>query len=220
VSGGELELDAAEGFVDPDLGAEFPGLRLRWVTLQARPGPSTDQLKQRLRQLSNRLRGDSVVAMRTHPIPQAYRVFFRQIGLDPDVTRVPSEQAAVSRLLHGRLQSRDLLADALLVALVETGVPVWALDADVVDVAGPGIRPALPGEHLGAGQDAPALADGQLVIADARAVHGVLFGELAPGHAPSAGTSRVALFAVGVDGVPSIHLEEALWIASEGMRRS
>jgi DNA/RNA-binding domain of Phe-tRNA-synthetase-like protein len=216
---GELDLDAAEGFVDPSLRAEFPGLRLRWMTVEARPGPSTDELKQRLRQLSNRFRGDSVVAMRTHPIPQAYRVFFRQIGLDPDVTRVPSEQAAVSRLLHGHLQSLDAIADATLIALVETGVPVWALDADVVDVAGLGIRPALAGERLGTNEDAPALAAGQLVIADPRCVHGVLFGEIAAGHAPSSGTSRVALYAVGVEGVPSIHLEEALWIASEPLVR-
>jgi DNA/RNA-binding domain of Phe-tRNA-synthetase-like protein len=213
------ELDAAEGFVDPSLRAEFSGLRLLWLTVDARPGPSTGELKQRLRQLSNRFRGDSVVAMRTHPIPQAYRVFFRQIGLDPDVTRVPSEEAAVSRLLHGRLPSRDLIADALLVAVVETGVPVWALDADAVDVAGLGIRPALPGERLGAGDDAPALTRGQLVIADPRCVHAVLFGELAAGHRPGSGTSRLALFAVGVDGVPSIHLEEALWVAADGLRR-
>jgi DNA/RNA-binding domain of Phe-tRNA-synthetase-like protein len=148
---GELELDAAEGYVEASLRAEFPGLTLRWVTVEARPGRSTPDLKRRLRELSNRFRGESVVAMRTQPIPRAYRVFFRQIGLDPDVTRVPSEQAAVSRLLHGRLQSRDAIADALLVALVETGVPVWALDADAVDVAGLGIRPALAGERLGAG---------------------------------------------------------------------
>ena len=35
--------------------------------------------------------------MRTKPIPQAYRAFFRQIGLDPDVDRIPSEEAARRR---------------------------------------------------------------------------------------------------------------------------
>ncbi len=216
---GELELDAAAGFVDPDLRAEFPGLALRWVTIEARAGPSTRELKQRLRDLSNRFRGDSVVAMRTQPIPRAYRVFFRHIGLDPDVTRVPSEHAAVSRLLHGRLEPRDAIADALLIALVETGVPVWALDADVVDVAGLGIRCAQAGERLGSGEGAPAVVAGQLVVADPATAHAVLFGEIAPGHGVGPGTNRVALFAVGVDGVPSIHLEEALWIAAEPLRR-
>jgi DNA/RNA-binding domain of Phe-tRNA-synthetase-like protein len=216
---GELELDAAEGFVDPSLIAEFPGLTLRWVTVQARTGPSNRELRHRLRLLSNRFRGDSVVAMRTQPIPRAYRVFFRQIGLDPDIVRVPVEQAAVSRLLHGRLQSRDAIADALLIALVETGVPVWALDADLVDVAGLGIRCARAGESLGSGEGSVALAEGQLVIADARGVHGILFGEIAPGHAPRGASTRLALFAVGVDGVPPIHLEEALWIAADTLGR-
>jgi DNA/RNA-binding domain of Phe-tRNA-synthetase-like protein len=216
---GELELYAAEGFIDPSLRAEFPGLVLRWVTIDARPGPSTSTLKRRLRELSNRFRGESVVAMRTHPLPRAYRVFFRQIGLDPDVTRVPSEQAAVSRLLHGHLPSRDAIADALLIALVETGVPVWALDADAVDVAGLGIRPARVGERFGEAEDAGPLAAGQLVVADPRSVHAALFGDIAPGHGPDADTNRLALFAIGVDGIPSIHVEEALWVAGDLLHR-
>lgn len=216
---GELDLDAADGFVEPSLRAEFPGLALRWVTVEARAGPSTRELKRRLRELSNRFRGDSVVAMRTHPIPRAYRVFFRQIGLDPDVTRVPSEQAAVARLLHGRLQSRDAIADALLIALVETGVPVWALDADVVDVTGLGIRPALAGEQLGTGEAAAPLTARQLVVADARCIHAVLFGEIAAGHGAGREARRLALYAVGVDGVPTIHVEEALWTAADLVTR-
>jgi DNA/RNA-binding domain of Phe-tRNA-synthetase-like protein len=216
---GELELDAAEGFIAPNLHAEFPGLTLRWITIDARPGSSRGELKRRLRDLSNRFRGESVVAMRTQPIPRASRVFFRQIGLDPDVTRVPSEQAAVARLLHGHLPSRNAIDDALLIALVETGVPVWALDADAVDVAGLGIRPALAGERLGSVEDAAFLAGGQLVVADTRCVHGVLFGDIAPEHHPGTDTTRLALFAIGVDGVPSIHVEEALWIAADLLRR-
>jgi DNA/RNA-binding domain of Phe-tRNA-synthetase-like protein len=216
---GDLELDAAEGFIDASVRAEFPGLTLRWITVEARPTSSTGELKRRLRELSNRFRGETVVAMRTQAIPRAYRVFFRQIGLDPDVTRVPAEQAAVTRLLHGGLPSSDAIADALLIALVETGVPVWALDADVVDVAGLGIRPALAGELLGSAEGAAFLAAGQLVVADPRTVHGVLFGEVAPGHAPGSDTTRLALFSIGVDGVPSIHVEEALWIAADLLRR-
>jgi DNA/RNA-binding domain of Phe-tRNA-synthetase-like protein len=147
-------------------------------------------------------------------------VFFRQIGLDPDVTRVPSEAAAVARLRHGRLVSQDALADALLIALVETGVPVWALDADLVDAGGLGIRVSTDGEVLGSGDVAVPLASGRLVVADARCVHAVLFGEIAPGHRPGPSTTRVALFAVGVDGVPPIHMEEAVWLAAETLRRA
>ena len=76
------DLQAAEGFIEPSLQAEFPGLKLVWITMEARLRRSPRELERRLRTLSNRYRGASVVAMRTQPIPHAYRVFYRQIGLD------------------------------------------------------------------------------------------------------------------------------------------
>jgi len=214
---GEAELRAAAGFIEPSLAAEFPGLRLDWLTVQARVRPSAPEASYRLKSLSNRYRGASVIAMRTHPIPHAYRAFFHQIGLDPDVTRVPSEEAGVSRLLKGGFETRDLVQDALLIALVETGVPVWALDADVLDPAGLGVRASAAGESLGEGGHAHELGPGRLVVADAHRIHARLFGEIAPGHAPNARTTRIALFTVGVEGVPAIHLEEALWVCVEAL---
>src|SRR5436305_12380532 len=139
----EVELAAAAGFIAPELAAEFPGLRLDWVTVPVRVRPSPRELKARLRELSSRWRGMSVVAMRTQPIPHAYRTFFRQIGLDPDVDRIPSEEATVARLLYGGFRSSNLVDDALLIALIETGVPVWAVDAELVDAGGLGIRTSL-----------------------------------------------------------------------------
>jgi len=206
------------GLVDPKLLEEFPGLRLTWTEVDARVRGSSREVERRLRELSNRSRGAGVVAMRTQPIPHAYRAFFRQVGLDPDAARIPSEAAAVDRLLHGRFESRDALADALLIALVETGVPVWALDARAADPRSLGIRVAAAGDRLGTAPDGLLLSQGQLVVADAVAVQATLFGEPAPGHAPGPGTSRIVLFAVGVDGVPAIHLEEALWVASDVLR--
>jgi len=187
------------GLVEPAVHEEFPGLRLHWTELEATVRHSPREVERRLGELSDRYRGAGVVAMRTKPIPHAYRSFFRQVGLDPDASRVPSEEAAVRRLLDGGFRSRDTLEDARLIALIETGVPVWALDAGVVDQASLGIRHAA----------------GRLVIADAVRVHGTLFGEPEPGHAPGRGRRRVVLFAVGVEGVPAIHLEEALWMARE-----
>jgi DNA/RNA-binding domain of Phe-tRNA-synthetase-like protein len=205
----------ATGAVAPELRAEFPGLRLHWTALDARVRRSSPELRRRLRQLSDRYLGAGVVAMRTKPIPHAYRAFFRQVGVDPDAARIPSEEAAVRRLVQGRFQSRDSLQDALLVALVETGVPVWALDARAVDAGSLGIRVAAVGDRLGSGSDAPALPAGQLVVADADRVHATLFGANVPEHTPGPRTRRVVLFAVGVDGVPAIHVEEALWAATE-----
>jgi DNA/RNA-binding domain of Phe-tRNA-synthetase-like protein len=217
---GELDLRSAEGFVQPDVKAEFPGLRLMWVTAEGRPAPSPPDLARRLQAHSNRYRGASVVAMRTQPIPHAYRVFYRQIGLDPDVTRVPSEQAAVSRLLRGGFVSRDILNDALLLAVLETGVPVWAIDADRVDAGGLGIRMTTDGDSLGADrEDAAELPPGRLVVADAIRIHALLFGEVSPAHRPGPATTRLALFTIGVDGVPSIHLEEALWVSLEALKQ-
>ena len=207
------EPEAAGGSVEPRLAAEFPGLELRWVALETRGGPSPSPLRERLRELSNRARGARVLALRTQPIAHAYRVFFRQTGLDPDVTRIPSEEAAVRRLLDGGFRSRGRIHDALLIALVETGVPVWALDHDVTDPETLIIRTSRAGEAVG---DSPvAVAEGQLVLADARRVHGALFGPMAPGHPVGPHARGLVLVCVGVDGVPSIFLEEALWLCAE-----
>jgi DNA/RNA-binding domain of Phe-tRNA-synthetase-like protein len=208
-------MSSVAGLVEPKVREEFPGLRLRWTALDARVRGSSREVARRLRDLSDRYRGAGVVAMRTQPIPHAYRAFFRHVGVDPDAAWIPAEAAAVGRLLHGRFESRDALADALLIALVETGVPVWALDAGIVDGDSLGIRTAVAGDRLGrAGSNVP-LAAGQLVVADEVCVHASLFGEPVAGHAPGPQTRRIVLFAVGVDGVPAIHVEESLWVAAD-----
>jgi DNA/RNA-binding domain of Phe-tRNA-synthetase-like protein len=179
---------------------------------------SPREIKGRLRELSSRWRGTNVVAMRTQPIPHAYRTFFRQIGLDPDVDRIPSERAALNRLLDGHFRPRNLIDDARLIALVETGVPVWAVDADLVDPGGPGIRQTIDGDRLGSTDHGHYLHPGRLAVADRRRVHAVLFDpRVAPGHEPGPHTERLALFTVGVDGVPAIHIEEALWVCVEAL---
>ncbi len=206
-----VELRPAEGFVEPQVRDEFPGLRLHWITRDARRGPSPASLQHQLRELSSRYRGAGVIALRTKPIPHAYRAFFRQIGLDPDVERIPSEEVAVTRLMHGGFRSVGLIEDACLVALVETGVPVWALDADGVAAGGLGIRTASDADR----SDQLVVEPGTLVIADAATIHALLFAEPLRGHGIGSRTERVMLFALAVDGVPAIHVEEALWICAE-----
>ena len=177
---------AAPGFVEAGVHAEFPGLRLDWVTVTRRPArqPAGGD-RGGCAALSNRYRGASVVAMRTQPIPHAYRAFFRQIGLDPDVDRIPSEQAAVERLMHGGFRSGGPIEDALLIALIETGVPVWALDADLVDAGGLGIRTT--GRRRAARRRRARLSARRRSAGGRRRerIHGLLFGELAPGHGVS-----------------------------------
>jgi DNA/RNA-binding domain of Phe-tRNA-synthetase-like protein len=216
--GDDVDLGAAEGFIEPAVAEELPGLRLDWLTLAARDRDSPQEITRRLGELSNRYHGSTVVAMRTKPIPHAYRTFYRQIGLDPDTTRIPSEEVALARLFRGGFRSEGLLADALLIALVETGIPIWALDADRIAAGGPGIRTSRDGERLGAGEYARYLPAGTLVVADAAAVHGILFGEAAPDGQVTRGTRRILLYAVAVAGVPAIHVEEAFWLVAEALQ--
>lgn len=209
----DADLVAATGFVEPALREEFPGLRLCWTTVETRLRPSPRAIKQRLQALSNRFHGASVVAMRAQPIPHAYRAFFRQIGLDPDASRIPSEEAAVERLMHGGFRSSDIVSDALLIGLVETGVPVWALDADLLDPGGLGVRTTAAGEPFG--EHGAQLPAGRLVVADERRIHAMLFGPVAAGHEVTPKSRRLALFSVAVEGVPAIHVEEALWLTAD-----
>lgn len=205
-----IELDPTPGWVADDVRAEFPDLRLLNLVVDCAPRRSPPEIRWRLDDLSDRFGGQQAVAMRRSAIPSAYRVFFRQIGLDPDVTRTPIEAAALDRLVKGGWRSQNLLDDAMTISLVETGVPLWALDARTVQ-GRLGIRSAAAGERLGRVAEAPPqLPSGCLVIADEHTPLAVLFGELAPGHGVGADTTRMTLFTLGVAGVPEIHVEEAL----------
>jgi DNA/RNA-binding domain of Phe-tRNA-synthetase-like protein len=194
---------------------ELPELRLissrvKVLRPEALTAASPRDIQGRLRGLSNRFHGARAVGIRREPVPAAYRVFFRQIGLDPDVVHTPIEAAVRERMLRGGFLPGDLLEDVLLIALLDTGIPVWALATEALD--GPlGIRSSVEGELLGRSPGAPALPAGRLVIADASSPVAILFGELAPGHRPLATTRELTLFAVAVAGVPGLYAEEALW---------
>jgi hypothetical protein len=71
---------------------------------------------------------------------------------------------------------------------------------------------------LGGGEQAHGLAPGRLVVADTQCIHAMLFGEVATGHGAGSRTRRIAAFSVGVEGVPAIHVEEALWVCAEALR--
>jgi DNA/RNA-binding domain of Phe-tRNA-synthetase-like protein len=218
------ELEIAPGWCAREIEQELPGLRL--LTAQVRVGRSESltgatppDVEHRLKELSNRFRGATAVAIRREPLPSAYRVFFRQIGLDPEVARTPLEAAVFQRMIKGGFLARALLADILLIALLDTGVPVWALDA--ASVGGPlGIRTSEQGERFGRGAQAAELPAGRLVVADATAPLAVLFGELAGGHEPKPRSESLALFAVQVAGVPQLYAEEALWTCCSALEHA
>ena len=205
-----------EGWIERELASELSDLRLAWVTVPGAPRRSPPELRARLGVLADRFHGARALSIRREAVPAAYRVLFRHIGLDPDVHRTPIEAAVVDRLLRGGFASGSVVEDACLLALVETGVPVWALDADRLD--GPlGLRAARPGERLGDGAYANDLVPGRLVVADGVGPVAVLFGETAPDRLPGRATTRLALFAVGAPGVPAMSFEEALYCCAQAL---
>ena len=206
---GERQLRA--GAIAAELREEFPGLTLRHLAVERGSGRSTRETKERLRMLSDRFSGPQAINLRQQPIPWAYRVFFRHIGLDPDRQRTPVEQLALERIQHGGFRSRNLLDDALTIAVIESGVAMRAFDADRVS-GPPQIRPSAAGEELeGRPGELPA---GTLVIADDERPLALLFGALAAGRGVHPRTKRTLLIAIGVAGVPDIAIEEALWLAA------
>ena len=188
--------------VDPRVAAEHPGLRVWTARVACRPGRTPPELRDRLRGLADRLRGPQAVAMRSKPVPWAYRVLFRHLGLDPDVTRTPLEALVLDRLMHGGYAAQGVPEDALALATLETGVPVWAADAARV---GP--------LELATG------ADGRLTLADPEGPVAVLFQPPLPDRAPGRDTRALLLFAVQAPGVEDMYVEEAVWTAASAMPR-
>jgi DNA/RNA-binding domain of Phe-tRNA-synthetase-like protein len=207
-----IEPEIEVGWIAEELAAEFPDLRLLYTTVEAQPGKSPPDVKQRLRKLADRYTGGKAVTLRQQAVPWAYRVFFRQMGIDPDENRTPVEAVALERMRAGGFPSRNLLDDAMLIATVETNVPVIAFDED--RLSGPlGLRLAGADERLGG--DGRRLSSRQVVLADADHAVGVLFLDLAEGRGVHPGTRRIRLASVQVKGVPDVSVEEALWITRE-----
>jgi DNA/RNA-binding domain of Phe-tRNA-synthetase-like protein len=209
-SGIDSEPLPRQGWVAPRIAAEFPGLGIAWVELEAKRANSPEPVRRRLRDLSDRFYGSHAIHMRERPIPWAYRVFFRQIGLDPDHTRTPVEQLALDRLHDGAFVSRGMPADALTIATVETGVALRVFDKRRVQ-GELCIRDSAPGEGL-PGKPAK-LAQGTLTIADGRAPLALLFGGSKADQALESDAAQIAIVAVQVKGVPQAAVDEALWIA-------
>lgn len=200
------------GWVAKELADEFPQLGLRYLTLEARSGRSPQPVRRRLQQMAGRITGGHVVHMRQDPVPWAYRVFWRQVGVDPDSDRTPVEQIALDRLRWGGLRSRNLVDDALTIATLETGVPLVAFDARRVG-AHLGLRLAGERERLG-GSGRP-LAAGQIVVADEDRTLALLSCEAAAERGVTRHTERMTIAAIQVKGVPEISVEEALWTVAD-----
>lgn len=187
--------------IDPLVAEEHPGLRVWSVRVAAGTARTPPELRERLRLLADRFRGPQAIALRSRPVPWAYRVLFRQLGIDPDVVRTPIEELVLERLLKGGFAPQGLPEDALALATLETGVPVYAVDAE-----------RLSGTLRLAPDDG-----GRIVLADDAGPVAVLFQPPLPDRAPGRRTRALELLAVQAPGVDDIFVEEAVWTAIAAM---
>ena len=205
------EPSSTPGWVAPHVAAEFPGLGISWIEVDGRPGRSPEPVERRLAETSNRFYGAHAIHMRERPIPWAYRVFFRQIGLDPDRTRTPVEQLALDRLQDGGFKTPRPAG----------GRADDRHGGDRDRPAGLRRRPARRcalHPRLRPGRVAGGPAGGALPRHPGdrrrRAPSGLLFGATGEGHEVSRRTRRIAIAAIQVDGVPQIAVDEALWMVA------
>lgn len=206
---GGVEESAELGWVEAEIEDEFPGLALVTVAMPCRATRTAPWVVHRLKEMANRINGPYALRVRQLPVPALHRAFFRQLGLDPDVRRPPLEQVLFDRLWTGGFPPSGMPGDALLVALLNTGVAVWAVDAAAT--SGPlGVRGAREGESLTVAGQPRALGVGELVIADADRPVARIFEEPAAPFAVSGSTRRAVLYVLQVPGVPALDVQEAL----------
>lgn len=167
--------------------------------------------KERLRFLSTSVRGLDVLHMHQDEAPSAYRRLYRDVGRDPEQDRPPMEAAYVERLARGGFPQVGIPTDALTIVLAETGIPIWAVDADLVD--GPlGIRRSLDGEiPVPDGVD-PSLTAGHLVVADDHGVVAELCREPRPVRAIDRETTHAVFYSVKPAGISELRVQEAFWM--------
>jgi hypothetical protein len=199
--------EAEGGWVGNEIAAEFRGLGLVFLPADLGGREHARACRGRLAGLETYFSGTVVAGIASRPITAAYRVFFRQIGLNPEVDRTPVEQICFERLMRGHFVSRGLVPDALTITALETEIPVRALRAR--DVLGPlGITTSRDGEEL----NGETLPPASLVVADAARPLALLFGAI---EDRALDDEQLVLYAPVVPGVSPAIAHEALWLAAQ-----
>ena len=211
---------ARGGLGRPRAGAEFPELRLVLGASRRRPGARTPSaLRERLALLADRFRGAQAVTLRREPVPHAYRVFFRHVGLDPDAQRTPVEAAALERL-------RAAAASPRAGCWTTRCSSRWSRPAcrcgrsTTRALDGPlGLRGARAGRAAGRGRvRRRPRARARSWSPTPRGPVAVLFGDVAPEpRAPARDSARCGCSPSRSPGVPALHVEEALFGCVEAL---
>lgn len=193
------------GTVGLDISDEFGALELLYVVVGRGDGRSPREVKTQLKELSDSFRVSHAPAQRQAPVPSAFRAFARQVGVDPGSAPLPIDLILIERLRAGRFRPLGLVNDAMVLASLETQVPLWALDGSEL-VGGIGVRPAEPGERI-AGEP---VAEGRLVVADALAPRCALLAPVPEASAPTKKSQSTVVFCLRVPGVPRYLAQEAV----------
>jgi len=157
--------------VDPELAAEFPGLRVVELEVDGirvrMSDPGLDSLKARIYQ-EVRSSGRTLETLKDESLLKAYREFYWTVGIDPTKTR-PAAEALLRRVLGGReIPTINTLVDVYNLVSLKTAVAIAAFDGGVVHSPAFLLRRARPGERfLGIGMaESIALEGREAVIED------------------------------------------------------
>jgi hypothetical protein len=212
----DLVLDPAPapGWIAPDVAEELPGLELlSWTTATEWRRRSPPWAREWLGRLSTGVDGHAVLHAHRTDAPAAHRDFLRRIGRDPNVDLSPQELAYHDRILHGGFPVRGTPQDLLLVVLLETGIPIWVLDADRIS-GDLGIRRSLLGE-LPEEASRPAGAPPRRpepVVVDGSGVVAEIGREPREPWRATRKTTSTTFFCARVPGLPDLRVEEAIWL--------
>lgn len=201
--------EPARGTISLEVSEEFPALELLYVATGGGNTRSPREIRNRMKEASDRVRVAGAPALRQARVPSAYRAFYRQLGTDPDVVLSPIDVVLRERLRAGRFRTRGRVRDAMLLASVETHVPMWAMSADEL-VADIGVRATEGGETLATGDGEQELPAGQLVVADAVAPRAALLEPVPEPVAVTKDTRHTVVYCLVVADVPRLVVHEAL----------
>ncbi|WP_169738322.1 hypothetical protein [Patulibacter minatonensis] len=201
------------GWVAPDVAEEHPGLELlTWTVATDWPRRTPPAVRDLLARASTRVDGPAVLRAHEDDAPAAHRRFHHRIGRRGDDLRSPIELAYHARIAHGGFAIRGTPHDVLLAVLLETGVPIWALDASTSS-GDLGIRRSLLGE-LRRPEDDPRTPEPgpEPAVVDAGGLVARLGREPGEPRRATRRTRRTTFFCARVPGLPDLRVDEAVWL--------
>jgi len=185
------------GAVSPEVESEFPGIGVRFCFVAGGPSKTPAGLSQELDLAADRITGAQAVRVAAEPVAALYRALRAQLGMDPSVGEGTAEDVIRRRLLEGGFRPSGIPADAITLATLETGIPLWAF----------GVSKALSGPRISLWSD-PSTGVVELRSDDLRMA--TLFGEPHPEFEVTRKSEQMCLVALVAPGVVPEIVELAL----------